>query len=145
MPDLVEGAESATKIDTMKNQEGISYGWAALIGVFFPVLQGSIYYIRFGMRNPYADLLDYSLFFLAGALGGTILITLLRFSRNKLTNRSVIAAFLLSSPLAVMGMLAGSLFGLFGVILLPGAIWAIFTGIGFGLGRFLSRTGTRAG
>jgi uncharacterized membrane protein YedE/YeeE len=85
--------------------------------------------------------LDYSLFFLAGALGGIVLITLLRYSRNKVTNRSVIVAFLLASPLAVLGMLAGSLFGLFGVILLPAAIWTVLTGIGFGLGRFLSRTG----
>jgi hypothetical protein len=127
----------------MKKKRELSYWWAALMGLFFPILQGTIYYLRFGILNPYAGVLDYVLFFLGGALGGLILIALLRRSLTKAAKWSVLLAFLLATPLATLGMLGGGLFGLLGIVLLPAVIWAIITGIGYGIGRLLSRT--RAG
>ena len=140
VPDRAVGAGSANKIIFMEKQREIYYWWAALIGLFFPVLQSTIYYFRFRVLNPYAGPLDYALFFLAGALGGLILIAFLRSSRTKAARWIVVAAFLLATPFATLGMLGGSLLGLFGIVLLPGAIWAIFTGIGFWIGRFFSRS-----
>jgi hypothetical protein len=128
----------------MKMKRKLSYWWAALIGLFFPILQDLLYYIRFRILNPYAGPQDYVLFFLGGALGGTILIALLRRSPTKAAKWSVLLAFLLATPLATLGMLGGGLFGLFGIVLLPAAIWAIITGIGYGIGRLLSRTGAGA-
>jgi len=127
----------------MKKKREFSYWWAVLIGLFFPILQDLIYYLRFGILNPYAGLQDYVLFFLAGALGGLILIALLRRSRTNAAKWSVLLAFLLATPLATLGMLGGGLFGFFGIVLLPAAIWAIITGIGYGIGRLVSRA--RAG
>lgn len=124
----------------METKRESSYWWAVLIGLFFPVLQGTIYYLRFGVLNPYASPLDYTLFFLAGGLGGSIFIALLRRSRTNTAKWIVILAFVLASPLATIGMLVGGLLGFFGVVLLPAAIWAILTGIGFWIGRFFSRT-----
>jgi hypothetical protein len=127
----------------MKTKRELSYWWAALIGLFFPVLQGAIYYFRFGIFNPYAGLLDYAMFFLGGALGGTILIALLRRSRTKAAKWSVLLAFLLATPLATLGMLGGGLLGPIGTVLFPAVIWVIITGIGYGIGRLFSRA--RAG
>jgi hypothetical protein len=125
----------------MKKKRELSYWWAALIGLVFPLLQDLLYYLRFRILNPYAGPLDYALFFLAGALGGLILIALLRRSRTTAAKWIVLLAFLLATPLAIAGMLGGGLFGLFGILLLPAAIWAIFTGLGYGIGRLLSRMG----
>jgi hypothetical protein len=106
-----------------------------LIGLVFPLLQAGIYYFRFGTLNPYATLPDYALFFLGGALGGLILIALWRRSRTKEARRSVLVAYLLATPFALAGMLGGGLFGPLGIVLLPALIWALFAGIGYGIGR----------
>ena len=116
-----------------------SYWWAALIGLAFPALEAGIYYFRFGRLNPYASPQDYALFFLGGALGGLLLITLWRRGRTGAARWIVLAAFLLATPFATLGMLGGGLFGSLGVPLLPLAIWTLFTGIGYGIGRLISR------
>ena len=121
-----------------KNQE-FPYWWAALVGLLFPVLQGTIYYLRFGLLNPYAGFLDYFLFFLAGALGGLVLIALFQRSRTRAAKWIVLVAFLLATPLATLGALGGGLLGLFGVVLLPPVIWAAITGIGYLVGSLVSR------
>ncbi len=123
----------------MENKQTLSYWWAALIGLLFPIAQAAIYYFRFGQLNPYATVLDYLLFFLAGALGALVLIPLLRRSRTPAARWIVLLAFLLATPLAIAGMVGGGLFGPVGVVLLPAILWAIFAGIGYGIGRLVSR------
>jgi DMSO reductase anchor subunit len=123
----------------MKIFRELSYWWAAAIGLLFPILQALIYYIRFGILNPYAPLIDYILFFLAGTLGGLILIALLRRSETKSAKWSVSLAYLLGTPVAFLGSLGGGLFGPVGVILLPTIIWAVFSLIGYWLGSLFSK------
>ena len=128
---------------SMKIFRELSYWWTIVIGLLFPILQGAIYYIRFGILNPYAPLIDYILFFLAGTLGGLVLIALLQRSHTKAAKWSVIVAYLLGTPIAFLGSLGGGLFGPVGVILLPVIIWAIFTAIGFGVGRLFFKGETK--
>jgi hypothetical protein len=67
-----------------------SYWWAVLIGLVFPVLQAGVYCFRFGRLNPYASPLEYVLFFLAGALGGLVLIAFWRRAETKTTRRAAL-------------------------------------------------------
>jgi hypothetical protein len=117
----------------------ISYWWAVPIGLVFPALQALIYFLRFGGWNPYAGWLDYVLFFTAAALGGLVLIAFLRASRAPAARWIVLGAYLLATPFALMGMLAGGLLGPLGVILFSLVIWAVFTAIGYFVGRLAVR------
>lgn len=123
----------------MKNKREIPYWWATVLGLLFPVLQAAFYYARFGILNPYAPLIDYLLFFLGGTLGGFILIALLRRSGTKAAKWSVTLAFLLGTPIAFIGSLGGGLLGPIGVVLFPAIIWAVFTGIGYWIGKLFSK------
>jgi len=114
-----------------------------VIGLLFPILQAMVYYVRFGILNPYAPLIDYILFFLAGTLGGLVLIALLRRSYTKTAKWSVALAFLLGTPVAFIASLGGGLLGPFGVVLLPAVIWAVFSAIGYGIGRLFSKDDTK--
>jgi hypothetical protein len=123
----------------MENKRKLAYWSAGAIGLFFPVFQVAIYYLRFGRLNPYAPLTDYALFFLAGTAGGLILIALLRRSRTKAAKWNVVIAFLLATPFAIFGMLGGGLLGPVGIVLFPALIWGIVTGIGYWIGKFISK------
>jgi len=123
----------------MKTNHEIPYWWATLIGLLFPVLQAVVYYARFGMRNPYATLVDYLLFFLGGTLGAFILIAFLRRSPTRASKWSVGLAFLLGTPLAFIGSLGGGLLGWLGVILLPALIWGVFTATGYWIGGLIAK------
>lgn len=126
----------------MKTNPEIPYWWAAVIGLHFPILQAVVYYARFGMRNPYAPLFDYVLFFLGGTLGAFILIALLRRSPTRAAKWSVGLAFLLATPLAFIGSLGGGLLGPLGVVLLPALIWGVFTAIGYWIGGLIAKART---
>ena len=52
----------------------ISLYWALLIGLLSLAAQIITFYVRFGRWNMISGVLDYVLFFIAGALGGWILI-----------------------------------------------------------------------
>jgi hypothetical protein len=120
-------------------EKNIPYGWAALIGLLMPVLQIIIFYFRFGKFNQDSSLFDYVMFFLAGALGGLILIALLRRSRTQPAKWIVVIAFILATPIALTGMVVGGLVGPIGVLFMSAMLWTIITGMGFLVGRFLSR------
>jgi hypothetical protein len=120
-------------------EKKISYGWAALSGLFVPVLQIAIFFVRFGKLNQDASLLDYVIFFLAGTAAGLILIAFLRRSKTMAAKWIVFVTFLLATPMALAGMLLGGLLGPVGVVLFSFLFWLIITGLGFLAGLFLSR------
>jgi hypothetical protein len=115
----------------------ISYWWAIPIGLVFPALQALIYFLRFGGWNPYARITDYVLFFAAAALSGLVLIAFLRASLTPASRWTVLGAYLLGTPFALIGMLAGGLLGPLGVILCSLLIWAVFVAIGYFIGQVL--------
>ena len=120
-------------------QKPISYWWALPIGLAFPLLQALIYVLRFGELNPYAALTDYGLFFVAGLLGGLVLIAFLRASRTPVARWLVFGAYLLATPFAMIAMVLGGLLSLVNVVLPSLAIWAVFTAIGYFIGRVIFR------
>lgn len=120
-------------------EKKIPYWWAALIGLLMLVIQVLIFYIRFGELNQEGTLLDYFVFFLAGTIGGLLLIYLLRRSKTKAANWIVIVAFILATPIALMGMVVGGLAGPVGAVFTSVMLWGMITGMGFLVGRFLSR------
>jgi hypothetical protein len=117
----------------------ISYWWAILIGLVFPIAQIVIYFLRFGEMNPYASILDHLWFFLAGAAGGLLLIELLRRSLTGVQKWIVAVAYLLGTPVSTLMMVGGGLLGPIGIILFPLINWALFSGFGFLVGRYFSR------
>jgi hypothetical protein len=105
----------------------------------FPLLQALIYVLRFGQLNPYAALSDYGLFFIAGLLGGLVLIAFLRASRTRAARWMVLAAYLVATPFAMLAMVLGGLLSLVNVVLPSLTIWAVFTAIGYFIGRLIFR------
>ena len=120
-------------------EKKVPYWRAVLIGLLMPVLQIIIFYIRFQRVNQDSSLLDYILFFLAGTVGGLILIGLMRRSQSQAAKWMVVTAFILATPIALTGMIVGGLAGPIGVIFMSAMLWTIITGMGFFVGRFLSR------
>ncbi|WKZ35267.1 MAG: hypothetical protein QY332_16765 [Anaerolineales bacterium] len=117
----------------------LSVYWILLTGALSALWQVATYYLRFGQLNPHALLTDYLLFFLAGALGGWIL---LFFFNRQTTNKarwSVLIAFLLAFPVAMFFMLGGGLLGWVGTLLFPQIPFALFTWIGSLVGKSISR------
>jgi hypothetical protein len=121
------------------SRKPISYWWAIAIGLITAVLQALIYILRFGGWNPYATLLDHALFFVVGALGGLVLIAFVRASRTPAARWTVLAAYLLAMPLALMGMLVGGLLGPLAVVLFSLVILSVFTAVGYFEGGYFSR------
>ena len=117
----------------------VSLYWALLVGLLSPVAQALEYYFRFDRWNTDATITEYLLFFLAGALGGVILIFFM--NRQVSTKRRwvVLIAFLLASRIALITMIAGGLLGPIGVLLFPQITWALFTWIGSLVGKLVSR------
>jgi hypothetical protein len=120
-------------------EKKIPYWWAILIGLLAPILQVAIYYFRFFSLNEESTALDYVMFFIAGTVGGLILIALLNRSKTKAAKWLVIIVFILATPVALTGMVVGGLVGPLGVIFMSAMLWTMITGIGFFIGRFLSR------
>ena len=122
----------------------MSYWWAIPIGLFFPVVQIAIYFLRFGEMNPYAALLDHLWFLLSGAAGALLLIVLLRRSQTTVQKWIVVLAYLLGTPISTLMMVGGGLLGPIGIILFPLFNWALFCSLGFLVGRYLSKRKLRA-
>ncbi len=120
-------------------EKKISYVWAILIGLLMPVLQMVIFYLRFGEVNLDDSLFDYMIFFLAGTLGGLILVSFLRLSKSKAAKWSVSLAFILATPMAIIGMIVGGMIGPLGSLFMSAMLWAVITSMGYFVGRFLSR------
>ena len=117
----------------------ISLYWALLVGLLSVVAQIIIFRVRFGRWNTGALFLDYMFFFLAGALGGLILIYFLNRETLETVRWVILIAFLLASPIAWFMMIVGGLLGVPGILLFPQIPWALFTWIGSWAGKFISR------
>jgi hypothetical protein len=123
----------------------ISVYWALLAGLFSAVAQVITYYARFGRWNAEASFTEYLLFFIAGSLGGLVLIFFLNRQTSTRGRWILIAAFLLASPIALLLMLGGGLLGPLGILIFPQVPWALFTWIGSLLGRLVSRPRKKKG
>ncbi len=118
----------------------IPFQWSLLVGLFTVAAQAVTFYLRFDRWNTDAFIVDYLLIFVAGALGGLILIYFLNRQSSLDARFIVVIAFLLASPLALFMMIGGGLLGLPGILILPQIPWALFTWIGSFIGKRLSRS-----
>ena len=121
---------------TLKN---VSLYWALLVGLLSAAAQVLEYYFRFSRWNTEATPTEYLLFFLAGTLGGVILIFFMNRQASTRRRWVVLIAFLLASWIALIMMIAGGLLGPIGVLLFPQIPWALFTWIGSWLAKFIVR------
>lgn len=117
----------------------ISPYWALVVGLLVVIGQVITFYIRFGRWNTNAFFLDYLLMFLAGTLGGLILIYFQNRQPSADARFIVLIAFLLASPFALLMMLAGGVLGVLGILLFPQIPWVLFAWIGSLVGRRISR------
>jgi hypothetical protein len=115
--------------------------WALLVGLLTIAAQVLIYYVRFGSLNTVSPFIDYLFIFLAGSLGGSILVFFLNRHESTRARWIVLIAFLLASPIALIMMLGGGLLGPLGVLIFPQFPWGIFMGLGSLVGRFASKGG----
>jgi hypothetical protein len=115
----------------------VSVYWALLVGLLSVAAQVITFYVRFGRLNTDSPPEDYLFFFLAGTLGGWILIFFLNRESSARARWILLAAFLIASPIALTMMLGGGLFGWVGVFLLPQIPWAIFTWLGSWVGKWV--------
>lgn len=113
--------------------------WALPVGLVSVVWQATAYFIRFGQFNPYATFRDYVWFFIGGTLGGLILVMFMNRQPAEKGRWAVLIAFVLATPVAMIFMVGGGLFGLVSVLIFPQIPWLIFTWIGFLVGGYISR------
>jgi hypothetical protein len=117
----------------------LSVLWALLVGLLSFVVQVLTYYIRFGKWNEFSTTVDIIMFFLAGTLGGLILIYFLNRQTSKTAWWVVMIVFLLATPVAMFMMLGGGLLGPFGVLIFSQIPWVLFTWIGALIAKFITR------
>ncbi|HKJ38614.1 MAG TPA: hypothetical protein VJ972_07545 [Anaerolineales bacterium] len=115
----------------------ISVYLSLLMGLFTVAFQIITFYARFGRMNPDSTFVDYILFFIAGTVGGLILIYFLNKQTSNAKRWVVLIAFLLATPVAMIFILGGGLLGWIGVILFPQIPWALFTWIGSLVGKLM--------
>jgi hypothetical protein len=116
-----------------------SFWWSLAVGLAFPILQVVIYLIRFGSLDSGAAFIDYIGLFIAGALIGLGLIYFLRKSDSGKVLRAVIIGFVIGLPFSVFGMVVGGMVGVVGVILLSVSPSIFTTGVGYYLGKALTK------
>ena len=116
-----------------------SWYWILGVGLFSVAAQIAIFYVRFQRWNTDSTIIDYVLFFLAGALGGWILTYFLNRQTTGMQRILVLAGFLVATPVALFMMIGGGLFGLLGILILPQIPWALFTWIGSAVGKMVSK------
>ena len=117
----------------------LSFSWSLVVGLLSIVVQVVVFYIRFGFFNTQASFANYVCFFLAGTLGGCILIYFLNLQTSPRARRVVLIAFLLASPLALIMMLAGGLLGPIGALIAPQIPWSLFTWLGALMSKRISK------
>jgi RsiW-degrading membrane proteinase PrsW (M82 family) len=103
----------------------ISIRWSLLVGLLTVAVQVITFYVRFGRMNTDSTFVDYFLFFIAGTVGGLILIYFLNRQTSTGKRWMVVIAFLLATPIAMFMVLGGGLLGPLGVILFPQIPWAL--------------------
>ena len=119
----------------------VSMLWSLLVGLVSVLWQTFSYYFRFGRFNPYSLWTDYLWFFIAGVLGGVILVLFLNRQTTSKGRWSVLGAFILATPVAMIFMVGGGLLGFIGILIFPQIPWTITSWLGSWLGKFLSQNG----
>ena len=132
-------AVPATTASNGFHLDRVPFYWSVGVGILVITAQMITYFLRFGNWNTESPFADYVFFFLAGVLGGFILIFFLNRQKTRKGRWIVLSAFLLVSPLSILLMLGGGLFGPLGLLIWPQIPWALFTWIGSLLGRYVSR------
>jgi len=117
----------------------VSWSWALVVGLLSVAAQVMIFYLRFGRWNTDTSVTDYVLLFLAGALGGCILVFFLNRQTSTEQRRAMLIAFILASPVALLMMIMGGLLGWIGVLIYPQIPWALFAGVGSWVGKLFAR------
>ena len=117
----------------------LSLYWALLLGLLSCVVQAVTFYLRFEMWNGSSSAVDYLLFFVAGTLGGLILIYFLNRQASKTAWWVELIVFLLATPVALMFMIGGGLLGPLGVLIFPQIPWALFAWLGGLIAKFVTR------
>ncbi|MBS3752742.1 MAG: hypothetical protein KGY46_05060 [Anaerolineales bacterium] len=112
---------------------------ALLVGLFSVLAQIAVFFVRFGKWNTPSTVLDYILFFVAGTLGGLILIYFLNRQNSKTAWSVTLLAFLLASPMALFMMISSGLLGSIGVLIFPQIPWALFAWLGGLVGNYLGK------
>jgi peptidoglycan/LPS O-acetylase OafA/YrhL len=113
--------------------------WALVVGLLVIVAQVLMFYFRFGRWNTAAMFAEYLFFFLAGALGGSILVFFLNRQPSRSARWMVLVGFLIACPIALFMMIGGGLLGPFGVLAFPQIPWALFTWLGSIVGSFATK------
>ena len=113
--------------------------WAFAVGLLSVAAQVVSFYLFFGYWNSASTWVDYGFFFLAGSLGGLVLIFFLNRPVTLRGRWMVLAGFLLASPVALIMMVMGGLSGWLGVLLFPQAPWAFSAWLGSLGERLLSQ------
>jgi hypothetical protein len=119
--------------------KALSPYWALLVGLFTTAAQVIMFYLRFGRWNTEARFAEYLFFFLAGALGGSILIFFLNRQPSPPARWIVLISFLIACPIALFMMIGGGLLGPLGVLTFPQIPWALFAWLGSILAGFNSK------
>jgi len=114
--------------------------WALVVGFLSVAAQVVAFYARFGRWNTESPFTDYLFFFLAGALGGSILIFILNRQSSAGGRWIVLVSFLMAAPLALFMMIGGGLLGPLGILIFPQILWVLITWLGSLLARFVSGT-----
>ena len=104
--------------------------WALVVGLLAIAAQVVWFFFRFGHWNIDASGTECLLFFLAGIVGGVMLIYFLNRQVSIVQRQVVLIAFLLASPVAVFVMLLGGWFGPLGILASPQIPWAVLTWTG---------------
>ena len=131
-----------TPVNTSKgglDLDPIPVYWAFGVGILAVTAQIITYVLRFGSWNAESPFSDYLLFFMSGALGGFVLFFFLNNQETRKGRWIVLAAFLLISPVAILVMLGGGLFGPLGILMWPQIPWALFAWLGSQLSRLVTR------
>jgi len=108
-----------------------------LVGLLTIVYQVVAFNVRFGRLNTDSSIVDYILFFLAGSIGGWILVMFLNRQASVPKRWVVLIAFLLATPVAMIFILFGGSLGWIGVLIFPQIPWALVTWIGSLVGRLV--------
>lgn len=116
----------------------VSFLWSFGVGLLILVLSFAMFLLGFGNSDTGASLIDYVMIFLTGTLIGLVLVYFLRRSEKKSIYNATLIAFVISLPLALFGVVFGSVVGGIGILLLGVSPSVFITGVVYYIGRAFS-------
>jgi hypothetical protein len=118
----------------------ISPYWALLMGFLSLGFQIANFYYRLGRLPNDTTPIEYLFFFLAGVIGGWLLVFFLDRSTTSARWWLMLIAFLLATPVAWFMMLGGTLLGPLGILIFPQIPWLVAVGLVSLIGRLVSKS-----